>query len=301
MRWGETVGMEMARQQGLPGPGTTFGPRALAQIHPPRSTSLPSRNVSHPGSIHPIPSPDVVAEAGLRDLAARVRSVRDRIAAACARAGRDPAEVRLVAVTKTFPVEVVRAGLAVGLTDFGENRVQELDAKAAKEPGLIEGGRVRWHLIGPLQRNKAKRAVARADVFHALDSERLARELERRAAEAGRILPCYVQVNVSGETTKSGVAPEEAVAFVRTVASFEHLRVEGLMTLAALAEDEEALERVVRPQLRRLRTLRDAAADALGRSLRLSMGMSGDFEVAVEEGATDVRLGTVLFGARPYG
>src|SRR5690606_36585525 len=129
------------------------------------------------------------------DIRARAEAVRSRMAAACARAGRDPAAVRLVAVTKTFPVEVVRAGIEAGLTVFGENRVQELEEKAGAVPGEVGGGAVRWHLIGPLQRNKAKRAVELADAFHALDSERLARELDKRAAQAGRVLPCFVQVN----------------------------------------------------------------------------------------------------------
>lgn len=231
-------------------------------------------------------------------IAARVAVVRDRVAAACARVGRDPSDVRLIAVTKTFPPEVVRAAVAAGLTDFGENRVQELEEKAGAVPGEHFGGGVRWHLIGPLQRNKARRAVELADSFHALDSERLARELEKRAAAEGRVLPCYVQVNVSGEGTKSGIAPEDAEATVRQFDAFEHLRVVGLMTLAAPAEGPDDLEAVVRPQLRHLRRLADRAADALGTPMRLSMGMSGDYEVAVEEGSTDVRIGTALFGER---
>lgn len=235
------------------------------------------------------------------DIRARAEAVRSRIAAACARAGRDPAAVRLVAVTKTFPVEVVRAGIEAGLTDFGENRVQELEEKAGAVPGEVGGGAVRWHLIGSLQRNKAKKAVELADAFHALDSERLARELDRRASQAGRVLPCFVQVNVSGEDTKSGFAPEDVHAFLDRLGGFEHLRVVGLMTLAAPVETEDALETVVRPQFRRLRALAetyDASANPRVALDRLSMGMSGDFEVAVEEGATDVRVGSLLFGAR---
>ena len=239
------------------------------------------------------------------DLASAIRArsdaIRARIVAACERSGRDPDAVRLVAVTKTFPAEVVRAGIEAGLTDFGENRVQELEEKAEAVPGEVGGGAIRWHLIGPLQRNKAKKAVEIADEFHALDSDRLAKELEKRAAAAGRIVPCFVQVNVSGEDTKSGVAPGALHAFLDRLAAYEHLQVVGLMTLAAPAETEEALETVVRPQFRHLRRLAetyDASANPRVALRRLSMGMSGDFEVAVEEGATDVRLGSALFGAR---
>lgn len=242
----------------------------------------------------PVSNPD------LATISDRLAEVRARIAAACARAGRDPESVRLIAVTKTFPVEVVRAGVQAGLTDFGENRVQELEEKASEVPGEIQGGGVRWHLIGSLQRNKAKRAVELADSFHALDSERLAKELDKRAAREERVLPCYVQVNVSGEDSKSGVTPEEAPGFLDRVAAFEHLEVVGLMTLAAPAETDAELESVVRPQLRRLREVAETYGDAHPEAapLRLSMGMSGDYEVAVEEGATDLRLGTALFGQR---
>jgi PLP dependent protein len=227
-------------------------------------------------------------------LSARLAEVRQRIAAACDRTGRDPSEVRLIAVTKTFPPEVAREALAAGLADLGENRVQELEEKAQ----ALAGEPVRWHLIGPLQRNKARRAVEYAEAFHALDSERLAEALERHAEAAGRVLPCYVQVNVSGEGTKSGVSPEEAPALLAALAGYPHLRLEGLMTLAAPADSEAELEGVVRPQFRQLREIAEGFGPVGGRALRLSMGMSGDYEIAVEEGATDLRLGTALFGAR---
>ncbi|MDX1531955.1 MAG: YggS family pyridoxal phosphate-dependent enzyme [Rhodothermales bacterium] len=230
----------------------------------------------------------------------RIAEVHARIEAACRRAGRDAESVRLIAVTKTFPVEVVRAAVAAGLSDFGENRVQELVEKAESDPGAYLGGTIRWHLIGPLQRNKAKSTVETADVFHALDSDRLAKELEKRAAREGRVLPCFVQVNVSGEATKSGVQPAACHAFLDRLQAYEHLRIVGLMTLAAPAETDEELEAVVRPQFRRLHELAESY-DGGGRVRpdRLSMGMSGDFEVAVEEGATDIRLGSALFGPRP--
>lgn len=239
-----------------------------------------------------LPAPDVLSAR----IAERLAHVRERIAAACDRAGRSPDDVTLVAVTKTFPVAVVEAAVAVGLRDFGENRVQELVEKAEAIPGEEAGGEVRWHLIGHLQRNKAKDALRAADVFHALDSPRLADTLERRAEQAGRVLPCLVQVNVSGEASKEGVAPEETHAFLDAVSALPHLRVEGLMTLAAPVETDEALETVVRPQFQLLRRLAETAPG--GPLPVLSMGMSGDYEVAVEEGATHVRLGSALFGPR---
>ncbi len=225
-------------------------------------------------------------------IARNLEQVQARIAAACQRAGRPVDAVTLVAVSKTFPVEVVEAARKAGLHNFGENRVQELVSKADRLPGMVAGGTVCWHLIGHLQRNKAKDAVRVADVFHALDSFRLAEELDRRCAEAGRVLPCFGQVNVSEEDSKSGIAPDETHAFLDQVATLPHLRLLGLMTLAAPTDDPEA----VRPQFRLLRTLRDTWQE--GRLPYLSMGMSGDFEVAIEEGATHVRVGSALFGSR---
>ncbi|MEP0548042.1 MAG: YggS family pyridoxal phosphate-dependent enzyme [Rhodothermales bacterium] len=248
--------------------------------------------------------PDTDVAALVSDIRRRADEARDRIAAACDRAGRDPGAVRLVAVSKTFPIEVVQAGIEAGLTDFGENRVQELEEKAGAIPGAVSGGAIRWHLIGPLQRNKAKKTLEHADLFHALDSDRLAKELDKRAADAERVFPCFVQVNVSDEDTKSGLAPADVHAFLDRLAAFEHLRIVGLMTLAEPVDTEDDLETVVRPQFRRLRTLAetyDASANPHVDLRRLSMGMSGDFEVAVEEGATDVRLGSALFGERPIG
>lgn len=229
------------------------------------------------------------------EVARRAAAVRERIAEAADRAGRDASEVTLVAVTKTFPIETVRAAVEAGLTDLGENRVQELVEKADAVPGEADGGRVRWHLIGSLQRNKARDAAARADLFHALDSVKLADALDRRAAEAGRVLPVLVQVNISDEDAKHGVAPDAAHALLGAAAEREHLRPIGLMGMAAIARTEADLERVVRPSFRRLRALYEASPVPLS---VLSMGMSGDFEVAVEEGATHVRVGSALFGAR---
>ena len=224
-------------------------------------------------------------------IADRAARVRDQIAAAADRAGRSPDDVTLVAVTKTRPLATVRAALEAGLCDLGENRVGELVEKA----DALEGADVTWHLIGSLQRNKARDAAATADLFHALDSVRLADALERRAEDAGRVLRVLVQVNVSGEGAKHGVEPERAHEMLEVAAERPHLEPVGLMGMAAIAHDASDLEAVVRPAFRRLRGLYESAP--LGLEV-LSMGMSGDFEVAVEEGATHVRVGTALFGPR---
>jgi PLP dependent protein len=223
-----------------------------------------------------------------------VLEIRSRIEAACERAGRRPEEVTLVAVSKTFSVDHIRAAQASGVTDFGENRVQEFSEKADVLPSNYAGGTTRWHMIGHLQRNKARDVVRRADVFHALDSTRLAKELDRRAEEEGRVLPCLVQVNVSGEASKFGLEPEEALEFIRASVDLPNLQIRGLMTLAEPADDPED----VRPQFRLLREIRDTSRTLAPTVEWLSMGMSGDFEVAIEEGATHVRIGSALFGRR---
>ena len=238
------------------------------------------------------PTPDPALTSTIADRAARVR---DRIAEAAHRGGRDPGAVTLVAVTKTRPLETVRAAVAAGLRDLGENRVQELVEKSDAMPGESAGGAVRWHLIGSLQRNKARDAAARADLFHALDSLRLANALDKWAAEAGRVLPVLVQVNISDEDAKHGLAPDAAPDLLAAIGERPNLRLVGLMGMAAIAEDEGDLDRVVRPAFQRLRRLYDDAPAPLS---ILSMGMSGDFGVAVEEGATHVRVGTALFGPR---
>ncbi len=227
----------------------------------------------------------------------RLARIQERIAQACRRAGRNPHEVTLIGVTKTFPVQVVQLAYEAGLRHFGENRVQELVAKASVLPGRIEGGKISWHMIGHLQRNKAKEVIAHADWLHSLDNLRLAETLEQRAAQAERLLPCLVEVNVSGEPTKFGLPPEAVHPFLDALAPFEHLEICGLMTLAAPTEDPET----VRPQFRLLRHLAqtyDRRRNPRVQLRYLSMGMSGDFEVAIEEGATHVRIGSALFGPR---
>ncbi len=229
-------------------------------------------------------------------LAARVEAVRARVADAARRAGRDPAEVRIVAVTKTFGLDAVRAAWAAGLRHFGENRVQEAEAKYTALRAELPDARL--HLIGHLQSNKAKRAVELCDAVESLDSLRLAERLDRYARELGRRLDVFIQVNVAGAETQEGIAPAEVEALARGVARLEGLRLVGLMAIATNGGDEPTLRR----DFRTLHGLRDHLRTALDLpDLReLSMGMTGDFELAIEEGSTLVRLGRVIFGERPY-
>jgi PLP dependent protein len=221
----------------------------------------------------------------------RLASVRSRMARACDRAGRDPAEVTIVAVTKTHPPEAVRAAIEAGLTEVAENRVQELDEKVA----AVGREAVRWHLIGHLQRNKARRALELADLIHSVDSLRLARKLSEEAVAGERTVQALVQVNLSGEASKGGLEEAKAVEEIVEICSLPGLRVQGLMTMAPFSDDM----RIVREVFAATRRLRDAARDVPGfQAAHLSMGMSNDFEVAVEEGSTLVRLGTVLLGER---
>lgn len=221
-------------------------------------------------------------------LAGRVEQVRDAIREHQARAGWTH-PVTIIAVTKTHPADAVTAALAAGLTAVGENRVQEALAKQEALPGVP----VEWHLIGSLQRNKARQAVNRFALIHSVDSLALAQELDRRAAPGSR-QRVLVQVNCSAEPQKGGVEPDELPALLEAVARLERLQLQGLMTMAALTDDLA----VQRQAFRRLRDLRDAAQGRGHRLPELSMGMSGDYLVAVEEGATMVRLGTLLFGER---
>ncbi|HKG15360.1 MAG TPA: YggS family pyridoxal phosphate-dependent enzyme [Pyrinomonadaceae bacterium] len=229
-------------------------------------------------------------------LRARAEALLARVAAAAGRAGRDAREVTLVAVTKTHPSALVREAVGAGLREFGENRVQEAEGKIEELARETVG--VRWHLIGRLQANKARRAARLFDVIHSVDSAELVERLERLCAEDGRErLDVLVQVDLARESTKGGAGPDELPSIVETLKACTRLRFKGLMTLPPFYEDAE----LVRPYFRRLRGLRDelrasgAFAEAEG---ELSMGMTHDFEVAVEEGATLVRVGTALFGER---
>lgn len=228
-------------------------------------------------------------------IADNIAQVRRRLAEACARSGRDPAGVRLVAVSKTVEPGRIRQAIAGGITVLGENYIQE----AREKIPLLDNPAVSWHYIGHLQSNKAKYAAALFDMVHSLDSADLARALDRAAARLGRRLSVLVQVNVSGEASKSGCAPRQAAAVIAAAAGLGHLSVQGLMTMPPPADDPER----TRPFFRALRLLRDELEGGFGGpgSLpELSMGMSADFEIAVEEGATLVRVGTLLFGRRPY-
>ena len=229
---------------------------------------------------------DIAALAAARD------EVLARIAAACARAGRDPAEVRLVAVSKTVPAERLRAAVAAGLTTLAENRVQEGEAKASEVPGAT------WHLVGPLQGNKVRRALATFRVLQAIDSLELAERVSRLAAEVrpGERVPILLQVNVDADPAKAGFDPTRLAATLAALADLPNLELRGLMTVGRLVETAAA----ARPTFAALRDLAGrlrAAEPRLGPDL--SMGMTDDYEVAIEEGATIVRVGRALFGDRP--
>lgn len=229
-------------------------------------------------------------------LIARIRSVRERIARACERAGRSPDEVTLVAVTKTHPAEAVRAAHAAGLLDLGESYAQEWRAKAADTSDLAPP--VRWHYVGHLQSNKARLLVGHVHMIHSIDRPSVARAVAERSARDGVTTQVLIEVNVAGEAQKSGCAPADLPGLARLVLGSPGLELRGLMTVAPDVDDAED----ARPFLRELRRLRDglrAEAPPTARITELSMGMSGDLEVAVEEGATLVRVGTALFGARP--
>jgi pyridoxal phosphate enzyme (YggS family) len=231
-------------------------------------------------------------------VSARLAEIRRRIAAACARAGRGPDEVVLVGAAKTQPVERLRAARAAGLAVFGENRVQEAEEhRAALDPEGAGRG-LEWHLIGPLQSNKARRAASLFDAFHAVDRVKIALALERELAALGRTVPAFAEVNLGGEESKHGFLPERLPAALAPLAGLAHLRIVGLM---AVPPPDPAGAEAARPWFRRLRELAEelrARPEWAGFPARLSMGMSDDFEVAIEEGATHVRVGTLLFGAR---
>lgn len=228
------------------------------------------------------------------ELRRRVLGVWSRIEAAAKRSGRTRDAIKLIAVSKTHPADVLSAAIKVGMTDLGENRVQEA------EPKIVELGReaATWHLIGHLQSNKARRAVQFFDMIHSIDSEALVEKLDRACAELKREeLPVLIQVDLGHETTKSGADEKELLGLIGAVNRSEHLKLTGFMTLPPFFEDAE----LTRPFFAKLRSLRDEYQDRGvfgGAQGELSMGMTNDFEVAIEEGATMVRVGTAIFGAR---
>jgi PLP dependent protein len=222
-----------------------------------------------------------------------IEAIQLRIGQACLRAGRSPADVTLVAVAKTFPAAAVAEAVSAGVADVGENYVQELLQKRAQ----LAGREIRWHFIGHLQTNKVKYIIEWIHLIHAVDRIEVAQEIDRRAGRAGRIINMLVEVNTTGEQSKFGVAPEMTLPFIRSLARYPNIDVAGLMTIGPFLPDPEGS----RPMFRRLKGLCEEAK-RLGQpnaSMRyLSMGMTGDFEVAVEEGATHVRIGTAIFGSR---
>lgn len=232
----------------------------------------------------------------VHEIRQRVSAITQKIEAACKRAGRAPEEIVLIGVTKTHPIETIQAALHAGLKVYGENRAQELKEKATCLAGQVQGGVATWHFIGSLQRNKAKEVAHYADAFHALDDLRLAETLNRLCLAQNRVLDCLVQVNISDELTKSGLEPHETLDFLAKLSDFTNLHVRGLMGIAAPAEDPNT----IRPQFQSLRRLKDQALERnlLPPSAWLSMGMSDDFEVAIEEGATHIRIGSAIFGHR---
>lgn len=223
------------------------------------------------------------------DVATQLATIQARIATAAQRANRHPASVRLVAVSKTVPPAQVQAAVAAGQTLFAENRVQELTNRRAAHPTL------EWHLIGHLQTNKARPAVEAADLIHSVDSERVLRHLAQAAAELGKIQGILLQINISSEESKFGIAPVEAAGLLAVASQLPSIKCEGLMTMAPYGAPEDTLRAVFSG----LRWLREELQQTSGTALpELSMGMSGDFEVAIAEGATLVRVGTLIFGAR---
>lgn len=217
--------------------------------------------------------------------------LQGRIAEAAVRAGRNPGEIKLVAVTKTVPVEKIREALSCGVNRFGENRVQEFLEKCQQLPPGVE-----WHLIGHLQTNKVKKIIGKVDLIHSLDRWVLADVLNQAAIEADQVVRVLVQVNVAGEKSKYGLAPSETIDFIASTAGLAGLSVEGLMTIAPWSANPEE----VRPVFRQLKELAGKVKDRVKGSKMdyLSMGMSGDWEVAVEEGANILRIGTAIFGER---
>lgn len=225
-------------------------------------------------------------------IAENLEKVREKINAAAQRAGRNSAEIKLVAVTKTVDVPQIEEAITAGITAIGENRVQEVRKKYPEVTLPVE-----WHLIGHLQTNKVKYIIDKVDLIHSLDRFSLAEEISKRAQQAGRIMPVLVQVNVAEEESKFGLKVEETEDFIRQVSQLEGISIQGLMTIAPYVEDPEE----VRPVFRKLKELSE---EIQGKALPkvemkyLSMGMSNDYEVAIEEGANLIRIGTAIFGAR---
>lgn len=223
----------------------------------------------------------------------RIEEIRKKIARACLKAGRDPSEVILLAVSKTFPGGLVREVLEADVHDIGENYIQELLRKRNELPDP----RIRWHFIGHLQSNKVRSIAGWIHLIHSVDSVKLAAEIDRQARNAGRVIDVLLEVNTTGEKSKFGIQPEETTAMVREMGNLSNISLGGLMTIGPFLPDPEGS----RPMFARLRDLRDEVRKLPQSNVsmkHLSMGMTGDFEVAIEEGATVIRIGTAIFGPR---
>ncbi len=226
------------------------------------------------------------------DVAENLAEIRARILAACIRSGRVEDSVQLIAVSKTFPAESVRDAVAAGHLHFGESRIQEAEGKIAALPGNLH-----WHFIGRLQRNKVRKALANFEVIHAVDSSALALHMDSVAKEMGLFPKVFLQVNIAGEESKGGFEPGQLCAELEPLLQLERVEMIGFMCIPPAAANPEA----ARPWFVALRELRDRLAAEIGANLpALSMGMSGDFEIAIEEGATHVRVGSAIFGKRAY-
>ena len=229
----------------------------------------------------------------IEEMSERIEQIKVRIAQACQRVGRDPSEVTLLPVSKTFDDQAIRQAVSLGYKRFGENRTQEIAQKAP----LLADCDIEWVVIGQLQTNKAKEVARLAHELQSLDRLELAQALDRRLQLEGRSIDVLVQVKTSPEETKAGLDPSELIPFLRQLSGFQTMRVRGLMTMAILSEDQSAVRRC----FTQLRELRDQARQEAIQGIeldRLSMGMSGDFEIAIEEGSTEIRVGSAIFGSR---
>jgi hypothetical protein len=224
------------------------------------------------------------------DLAVNLRQLHGRIADACAEAGREANEITIIAVTKGHPAATVQSAVAAGLRNIGENRVQE-----AQEKIVALGQIARWHMIGHLQTNKAKKAVELFDVIQSIDSMRLAQEINKRAGELERVIEAYIEVNSSGEMQKSGVSPADTVDLIKAVRGMQNIKLRGLMTVGPLTESPDTIRRAFVLCRGLFKKGREIVGDEFG---TLSMGMSDDFELAIAEGSTMIRVGTAIFGMR---
>lgn len=225
------------------------------------------------------------------DIEGNLREIQDRIAAAAEKAGRSPEEVTLVAVSKTKPIELIQSAFEAGQVDFGENKVQEM---TDKQPDLEQA---RWHAIGNLQRNKVKYLAPYVHLIHSLDSEKLMAEINKRAAQVERVIPCLIQLNISDEAQKGGTQESLARDLIEKLDDYPNVAIKGLMGIGEFTDDEK----IIRQQFIRLREAGEQLSDLVHDRFEmkhLSMGMSGDFEIAIEEGSTMVRVGSAIFGSR---